>query len=260
MDTVLVPKTHGTSQDALDQVPVYDDTSILETDLLASSGIVGRHTLEEKGMSSKKHDSFYTIDQNMGTMEIDPHTGGIGHDEKKEYSMYTPSRNSQKNYNETSLTETKNNVPIQQDNSCLTFHKDFPKITQKFIDDMYKYFNDAPKVKQYEETVWLKGGEYKSVQKEASCPPPIMSEYVRSKGISYQYFKKAAKEIPELREAIMDCEEIIKEFIIYHGLNGNYQSQFAIFTAKNLTDMKDKSEVQQTNVDVADILNRFEKT
>lgn len=37
-----------------------------------------------------------------------------------------------------------------------------------------------------------------------------------------------------------------KDFLIYHGLAGSYNGSFAIFTAKNVTDMRDKQEMEHS--------------
>lgn|SRR3990167_6416685 len=42
------------------------------------------------------------------------------------------------------------------------------------------------------------------------------------------------------------CKEIQKKFIIFCGMNGISNSVFAIFAAKNLTDMKDKQEIEHS--------------
>lgn len=47
--------------------------------------------------------------------------------------------------------------------------------------------------------------------------------------------------------AYKKCKDIQKEFLIENGLLGLYNSTFAIFTAKNITDMRDKQEIDHTS-------------
>lgn len=49
---------------------------------------------------------------------------------------------------------------------------------------------------------------------------------------------------PDFFGAYKICKAKQKDFLIYHGLNGSYNGSFAIFAAKNVTDMRDKSEVE----------------
>ncbi len=160
-----------------------------------------------------------------------------------------------------SLTDEKINSgikTIEPENHSLSFDHDFPEITQKFLDDMVVHFSNAPKYEEKKEIIFTKMGDIREVVKQVALPPPLIGKYIRGKGMSLSKFKKAAKSIPELAEVIEECEDIIKEFMIEHGLLGNYQSQFGIFTAKNITDMKDKSEIQSTSVDVKGILDSLE--
>ncbi len=157
-----------------------------------------------------------------------------------------------KNNIQPSLTTSNNSVVV-------ILNPAYPQITNIFVEDMVEYFSNTPKEREIKELVYLKGGDIKEISKMIPNPPPLFSEYVRSKKVSWRIFKNAAKKIDELAEAIEECNEIVKEFLIFHGLVGNYQSQFAIFTAKNLTDMKDRSEVETKVYDVKGILDSVEK-
>ena len=48
---------------------------------------------------------------------------------------------------------------------------------------------------------------------------------------------------PEFFDAYMHAKELQKEFLIENGLNGYYNPAAFVFTAKNITDMRDKKEV-----------------
>ena len=52
---------------------------------------------------------------------------------------------------------------------------------------------------------------------------------------------------PKFADAYNQAKELQKYFLIENGLNGLYPSPFAIFTAKNITDMRDQQEVDHTS-------------
>jgi hypothetical protein len=47
------------------------------------------------------------------------------------------------------------------------------------------------------------------------------------------------RDFPEFAEAYRICKALQKDFIIQNGLLANYSAPFSIFTAKNITDMRD---------------------
>lgn len=52
---------------------------------------------------------------------------------------------------------------------------------------------------------------------------------------------------PKFSAAYSRCKQLQKNILVENGLNGLYQSNFAIFVAKNFTDMKDKTEQDVTS-------------
>lgn len=51
---------------------------------------------------------------------------------------------------------------------------------------------------------------------------------------------------PEFHRAYVKCKQLQKDILVANGLAGLYQSNFAIFVAKNFTDMEDKTKVDNT--------------
>lgn len=130
-----------------------------------------------------------------------------------------------------------------------------PIYGQKMID----FYADAPMKRTIIETMTWKNGEMREIEKEVACPPPMIGEFARSIGVRVSKLKMWAKKHVEFAEAVDECNEIVKEFIIINGLSGQYPSQFAIFVGKNLTDMKDKSTVETVHVDINKFLDQLEK-
>lgn len=128
-------------------------------------------------------------------------------------------------------------------------------VAEKMID----FFEAAPMTKTIIEVMTWKTGEVREVEKEVACPPPMIGEFARSIGVKVSKLKLWNRTIPEFAEAVEECNEIVKEFIVKNGLSGKYPSQFAIFAAKNLTDMKDKQIHENRTVDINKVLDKLEK-
>ena len=55
------------------------------------------------------------------------------------------------------------------------------------------------------------------------------------------------KKHPEFSEAYKKAKDVQKEFLIESALTGKFDRTFSIFTAKNITDMRDKHETDITS-------------
>lgn len=146
------------------------------------------------------------------------------------------------------------------DTEVMIYNPKYPFVSSVMIDDLVCWFAEKPKFRIANEIIFLKGGDTLEKQVEVANAPPMLTEFCRLNGISYSKLKKAAKVIPELAEAFEECDGIVKEFFIYHGLLGNYSSQFGIFAAKNLTDMKDKQITEQRSVNINQLMDSIEKS
>ena len=102
-----------------------------------------------------------------------------------------------------------------------------PELVQSLLD----YFENYPKWEK------IKIG---SKMQTFPNPMPTISGWFRSIGwMTRDTFFRYVKENKEFSDAWDQCKEIQKEFLIYHGLTGRYQPQFAKFVAINFTDMRD---------------------
>jgi len=86
----------------------------------------------------------------------------------------------------------------------------------------------------------------KEEEKRVANELPTFERFAEVKGISRDTLYEWEKNHPEFSDTMEKCRQIQKDFLIQNGLMGLYQSNFAIFVAKNFTDMKDKSEVDMT--------------
>ena len=106
---------------------------------------------------------------------------------------------------------------------------------------------------------------------------PLLEDFAKEIGVhratihewSTALDKKGKLKHPEFSDAIKKAKDMQKSILIHNGLNGGYDKTFAIFTAKNVTDMKDQVEAKlpEGTVDtlvrleqaMTSLANRYEK-
>lgn len=73
-------------------------------------------------------------------------------------------------------------------------------------------------------------------------PLPFLSNFARSIGVCHDTIIEWGKQHPKFSEAYAHAKELQKQHLIQCGLLGLYNPRFAIFTAKNITSMRDQEE------------------
>lgn len=81
------------------------------------------------------------------------------------------------------------------------------------------------------------------------CKLPTFEGFAISIGVDRDTVRAWTENNPEFLGAYMRAKDYQKEILIQNGLMGNYEKQFAIFTAKNVTDMRDKQEIDHQSSD-----------
>lgn len=127
------------------------------------------------------------------------------------------------------------------------------------IKKMYKFFYDAEKYRTVTETIYMKDGSYRDIEKDVPNPPPHFSTFARSIGVHKRVLDLWREKHPEFELAYQDCTEVIKEFIIDNGLVGHYQGNFAIYVGNNLTDMRNTKELNVKKFNVNSFLDNLQK-
>jgi hypothetical protein len=87
------------------------------------------------------------------------------------------------------------------------------------------------------ETVWI---DTKIVANKL----PKFHEFAKSISVTSQTLLNWCDSHTEFFESYTRAKELQKYFLIENGLNGCYNPAFAIFVSKNITDMKDKQELE----------------
>lgn len=78
---------------------------------------------------------------------------------------------------------------------------------------------------------------------------PTFENFAASISVSTKTLYNWSEQFPEFLQAFARARELQKNWLIENGLNGTYNPQFTIFVAKNITDMRDKQELDhQINV------------
>lgn len=102
------------------------------------------------------------------------------------------------------------------------------KYDPKYCEEIVKYFSIEP----YD--VW---GE-----KKVPNDLPLFCGFAASINVSRDTLLEWTKKHDEFSGAYNKCKELQKNILVVNGLLGLYNSGFAQFTAKNITDMEDKVE------------------
>lgn len=126
------------------------------------------------------------------------------------------------------------------------------KYREEYCDELVRFF-DRPcmEVVTYEN----ESGEIIPVLDKSgnpmlkACDLPTKEAFARHVGVHRDTVHEWSRVHPEFSDAIKKAEDIQKEILIQNGLHGRYEKTFAIFVAKNVTDMHDKQNIDHTSTD-----------
>lgn len=124
----------------------------------------------------------------------------------------------------------------------------------EYCEQMIAFF-DRDKYTTITETYSWRNGSVEERSKKVPNVPPEFSEFARTIGVTSATLKKWARQHPEFREAYETCKEIYEEFLVHHGLLGNYGAIFGKFVAVNRTKMKDKQIHENRIIDMRKVLD-----
>jgi len=107
------------------------------------------------------------------------------------------------------------------------------KYKKNYCQEIIKYFDKEP----FE----IKEG------KEVPVNLPTFEKFAVYIDVNYDTLQEWRKKHEEFSESYKKAKNLQKNILIINGLRGNYNSTFAIFTAKNITDMRDIVENKNIN-------------
>lgn len=101
----------------------------------------------------------------------------------------------------------------------------------EYCDSIIEYFSKEPYKVEYNN---------KGERLEVPNNLPLFEGYAVSIGVHRETLINWTKEHPDFFDAYKKAKELQKQCLITNALRGNYNNTFSIFTAKNITDMKDE--------------------
>lgn len=117
------------------------------------------------------------------------------------------------------------------------------KYDPKYCEEIVAFFNREPSVPLiHDGEVMMHKGEPIMV----ACRLPTFEMFALSIGVHRETLRNWADANLEFFAAYKKAEDYQKEILIQNGLSGGYEKTFAIFTAKNVTDMNDKQQIDHT--------------
>lgn len=122
------------------------------------------------------------------------------------------------------------------------------KYKREYADKLVDFFSIEP-TREIEIEHFGKDGNFAYTEyKEKANALPTFHKFCDSIGIkSTDTLLDWVKKYPEFKEAHKTAKELQKHFLIANGLAGLYNPTFAIFTAKNITDMRDQQNIDLTS-------------
>ena len=126
------------------------------------------------------------------------------------------------------------------------------KYDPKYCDMLIEFFDRKP----YEHVMTVNddGGKCVATNKHGApvmspCEFPTFERFAYSIGVHRETLRNWCETNGEFFAAYKKAEMLQKDILIQNGLMGAYEKTFAIFTAKNVTDMRDRQDIAHTSPD-----------
>ena len=111
------------------------------------------------------------------------------------------------------------------------------KYKPEYCQQIIEFFSRSP-TKSATKTFTTKKGTVIEEPIELPNDIPFIAEFGRSIGVHHSVLDKWAKHYKDFGLALSHAKELQKEFLIKNAVTGRYNSNFSIFTATNITDMR----------------------
>lgn len=120
------------------------------------------------------------------------------------------------------------------------------KYKEEYCQKIIKFFSrDHTKV--LIDTVTYKNGTIKEVEREVANTLPTFERFAFEIGVNRDTLREWRDRHKMFSASYKRAKGLQKDMIIDLGLRGLYNATFSIFTAKNVTDMRDKGEIDVTS-------------
>lgn len=116
-----------------------------------------------------------------------------------------------------------------------------PEIAQELLD----YFGKDPYVEK-EQDILTKTGDVITIKKDVASDFPTLAGFAIKLGICRDTLLEWSKEYPEFSGAYKRAKDFQENFLAVNGNKGLIHPAFAIFTAKNVLNWRDKKDVEHS--------------
>jgi hypothetical protein len=116
---------------------------------------------------------------------------------------------------------------------------------EEYCQQLVDYFT----VEEYTErevTVTKKDGSEFTRFVQEPTPLRFLEDFAWDIGVSFRTLERWTERYPDFRRAYTRAKELQKAHLIKNATAGRFDARFAIFTAKNITSMRDKTEVEHS--------------
>lgn len=117
------------------------------------------------------------------------------------------------------------------------------KYDPKYCQELLEYFDIEPSYES-EVTIRYKNGDEKTEYKQVANNLPTLAGFARKIGVHRDTLNQWSHEYPEFSDSLKKAKEYQEDILVTNGLQGLYQGPFAIFTAKNVLNWRDKQETE----------------
>ena len=122
-------------------------------------------------------------------------------------------------------------------------------------------FFSGPRTKQVLKSVVTGKNDYEKEEYETQPEDfPTLEKFARKIGVNGDTIVEWAKRFPAFSAAYNAAKDLQKEFLMDNGLAGHYPPAAFIFVAKNVTNMRDKTEVEHSGgISLTELFNGQKK-
>lgn len=129
------------------------------------------------------------------------------------------------------------------------------KYDPKYCEEIIAFFSIPLKERVIKAVITGKNEYEKTEYEDRPNPLPTFAKYARKINTTVKTLLNWCEKHKEFLQAYNSCKDLQKEFLVDNGLAGLYPPASFIFTAKNITDMKDKTETEHSiSGDLAELL------
>jgi len=131
------------------------------------------------------------------------------------------------------------------------------KYKPEYCKGIVDFFSDDPYRERAITHTCKKGDEWTTYEDVAN-DIPFLSDFAYKIGVNQDTLHEWKKKHLSFSEALIRAKELQKQFLITNGLKGLYPTGSYCFTAKNITDMRDKTEIDH-NISLKEVSAEFKK-